>query len=65
MSDVVTLSLSNFYNARSFTTHGGFAPNENVVEPLVEDVVDPPVIAEVAQPEELVEQIHVRMLMTS
>lgn len=35
-------------------------PVENVVEPLIDNVVDPPIVAEVAQPAEPLEQIHVR-----
>lgn len=31
-----------------------------MVEPLVENVVDPPIVTEIAQPAEPVEQIHVR-----
>lgn len=60
MSGVVTLPQSNFDNASSSTTRGGFAPNENVVEPLIENVVYPHIVAEVAQPAKPVEQIHVR-----
>lgn len=68
MPDVVTLSLSNFDNVGSSTAHGVFAPNENVAEhlvedvvvPLVENVVDHPIIAELAQPDEPVKQIHIR-----
>lgn len=68
MPDIVTLSLPNFDNVGSSTAHGGSAPNENVVEhpfedvvePLVVNVVDPPIIAEVAQHDEPDEQIHVR-----
>lgn len=60
MPDVVTLSLPNFDNIGSSTTRGGFAPNKNVVEPIVENVVDRPIVAEVIQLVEPIEQIHVR-----
>lgn len=64
----VTPSLPNIDNVRSSTPHGGFAPNENVDEhpvknvvgPLVKNIVDPSIVAEVVQPAEPVEQIHVR-----
>ncbi|KAI5424368.1 hypothetical protein KIW84_030524 [Lathyrus oleraceus] len=46
---------------RSSTAHGGFAPNENVVEPLVDNVIDPPIVTGVAQPTRTVKQIHVRI----
>lgn len=68
MPNIVTLSLPNFDNTRASIAHGGFAPNEyvvehpveNVVEPLVENVFDHPIIVEVEQHNEPVEKIHVR-----
>ena len=60
MSDVVNLPLPNFDNDRSSTAHGGFAPNENMVKPLAENAFDPPILTQVTQLAEIVEQIHVR-----
>lgn len=59
---VVTLPMPNFNNASSSTSRGGLTTYENVVEPLVYNVVDPLIVAEVAQPTESVEKIHVRRL---
>lgn len=41
MLDVVTSKLHNFDNASSSITHGGFAPNENVVDHPIENMVKP------------------------
>ena len=54
--------MPNFDNVSSSTSRGGLTTYENVVEPLVYNVVDPLIVAEVAQPTESVEKIHVRRL---
>lgn len=63
MPDVVTFPLPNFDKASPSTTRGGLNRNENVaehpvknmVESLVDNVGDHPIMAGVTQPIELVE----------